>query len=134
MSRPTKLDDLVEKRICDALSRGHSWASAARAAGVDESTVHEWRRRGRAGEERYAAFAQRVDAADHQAEQRAVSILTAKFDSDDDRVALAAAQWWLERRRPAEWGSKKAEVEEPLTMEEAQKLVAEAAEMAKRAG
>lgn len=132
MARETKLDDLVEKRICDALSRGHSWAAAARAGGIHEDTLHDWRRRGRAGEPRFSEFSERVDRADHVAESRAIEVLTSKFDSPDERVSLSAAQWWLERRRPADWGSKKAEVAEPLTIEEAERLVKEAAELAKR--
>ncbi len=104
MGRPSKLDDLREKRICDALRRGHSYAAAARAGGIDESTLHEWRARGRAGEQRYAEFVERVDRADSEAEHRALEVLTAKFDSPDERIALNAVMFWFERRRPAEWG------------------------------
>jgi transposase-like protein len=134
MSRPTKLDDLIEKRICDALSRGHSWAAAARAGGIDERTLHRWRAEGREddAEPRIRQFCQRVEAADYVAESRAIEVLTSKFDSPDERVALTAAQWWLERRRPADWGSKKADVAEPLTIDEAERLVKEAAELAKQ--
>jgi len=136
MGRDTKLDDLVEKRICDALSRGHSWAAAARSAGIEERTLHRWRAEGREddADPRMRQFCQRVEAADYQAESRAIEVLTSKFDSPDDRVALAAAQWWLERRRPAEWGKPKAEVEEPMTVEEAERLVKEAAELARKTG
>lgn len=128
--RPTKLDDIRAKKICNALAAGHSYAAAARAANVDEHTIQNWMARGRSGEEPFLTFLGQVEAANQAAEDRAVRVLTSKFDSDDERVALAAAQWWLERRRAAEW-AKKVDVEEPLTMEEAEKLVAEAAALAK---
>jgi hypothetical protein len=107
MARETKLDDLVEKRICDALSRGHSWAAAARAGGISEACIHEWRQRGRSGEPRFVEFLERVDRAEHVAEARAIEVLTSKFDSPDESVSLRAAQWWLERRRAEDWGAKK---------------------------
>jgi transposase-like protein len=109
MGRETKLDDLVEKRICDALSRGHSWAAAARAGGIDEATLHRWRAAGRAddGGQRMREFCERVDRAEHVAEARAIEVLTSKFDSLDESVSLRAAQWWLERRRAEDWGAKK---------------------------
>lgn len=132
MARETKLDDLRSKRICDALKAGHSYAAAARAGGVDENTIHNWIARGRAGEQPFLGFLGRVEAANQEAEDRAVRVLTSKFDSDDERIALNAAQWWLERRRPADWG-KRAEVEEPLSVEEAERLVEEAASLAKAA-
>ena len=133
MGRETKLDDLMERRICDALREGHSYAAAARRGGIGETTLHEWIARGRGThptrpeDARFARFAKRIEEADHAAEDRAVRIIISKFDSADDRVARDAAQWWLARRRKLEWAETKGE--EPLTTEEAERLVAEAAQL-----
>jgi transposase len=127
MARDTKLDDLRSKRICDALRKGHSFAAAARAGGIDESTLHDWRKRGREGEEPYAEFSKRVDAADQEAEDRAVTVLRSAMDGEDLRLATDTAWKWLARRRPREWMEQKAD--EQLTQEEAEALVAEAAQL-----
>jgi transposase-like protein len=101
MARDTKLDDLRSKRICDALRKGHSFAAAARAGGIDESTLHDWRKRGREGEEPYAEFSKRVDAADQEAEDRAVTVLRSAMDGEDLRLATDTAWKWLARLRPS---------------------------------
>lgn len=133
MSRPTKLDDLVEKRICDALRAGHSYAAAARAAGITESCLHEWRQRGRAGEPRYSEFVERTDRADQEAEDRCVQVLRSALEGDDMKLATDTAWKWLARRRPNEWQERK-DVAVPLTADEAEAIVAEAAALAKKTG
>lgn len=40
--RPTKLDDLTAKRICDAIKGGSSRACAAALVGVAVSTLYAW--------------------------------------------------------------------------------------------
>lgn len=88
---------------------GHSYAAAARAGGIDEATLLRWLSRGRDGEEPYRGFCRRFDEADHAAENRAVEVVTSRMESSDPKVALAAAQWWLTRRRVATWGDKPVE-------------------------
>ena len=133
MGRGTLLDDLVAKRICDALRDGHSYADAARHAGIGEDTLGEWLRRGRGlhpkrpENELYARFARKVDEAEHEAADRCIQVIKSNLLSDDRKTAQAAAQWWLQRRRPAQWQEQKAD--EPLTQEEAEALVAEAAKL-----
>lgn len=127
MGASTKLDDLRSKRICDALRAGHSYAAAARAGGIDETTLHDWRRRGRDGEEPYSQFLQRVEQADQEAEDRAVQVLKDAMGGEDMRLAADTAWKWLARRRPRDWQETKGE--EPLTQEEAERLVAEAAQL-----
>lgn len=127
MARETKYDDLRGKRICDALRKGHSYAAAARAGGIDEATLHRWRALGRDGDERYRAFCERVDQADQAAEDRAVQVLQDAMGGEDMRLAADTAWKWLARRRPTQWQETKGE--EPLTAEEAERLVAEAAQL-----
>lgn len=121
VARETKLDDLRSKRICDALKKGHSFAAAAQAGGIDESTLHDWRKRGRDGEEPYAEFSKRVDAADAEAEDRAVQVLQNALMGDDMKLAADTAWKWLARRRPAQWAEQKGEP--PPTDAEVQQLV-----------
>ncbi len=129
MGRETLLDDLVTKRICDALRDGHSYADAARHGGIGEHTLYEWLARGRGthatrpADERYAKFARQVDAAEHEAADRCIQVIKSNLLSDDRKTAQAAAQWWLQRRRSAQWQESKAD--EQLTQEEAERLYAE---------
>lgn len=111
MARTTKLDDLVSKRICDALKAGHSFGGAARAAGIDASTLHDWRRWGKDGRQPYAEFANRVDQARHIAENRCIEVLKKALESSDQRLAADTAWKWLQRQRPLEWGDKTVEPE-----------------------
>lgn len=107
MGRPRKLDDLREKRILDALRDGHSFAAAARAGGVDETTLHDWRRRGLEGEGDFLRFSQRVEEAQQVAEDRCIQVIKSALTGQDLKLATDAAWKWLARRRPAEWGEPK---------------------------
>lgn len=109
MARETKLDDIRQKKICDALKVGHSFAAAANAGGIDETTLHDWRRRGAAGEEPFAQFSQRVDAASQEAEDRAVKVLLSAMTGEDMKLAADTAWKWLARRRPVQWAEQKGE-------------------------
>jgi hypothetical protein len=104
VARDTKLDDLVERRICDALRLGHSYAAAARAGGIDESTLHDWRKRGREGEPRFSEFSKRVEA-----EERCIQVLHDAIAGDDAKLATDTAWKWLARRRPVQWAETKGE-------------------------
>lgn len=135
VGRETKLDDLVEKRICDALRDGHSYAAAARAGGIHEDTLHYWRERGRKGEPRYSEFSERIERADQEAEDRCVQVLKDALSSPDKKLATDTAWKWLARRRPQQWAERKPEPEErELSLEEAERLIAEAAALARRTG
>lgn len=125
MARESKLDDLVEKRICDALKAGHSYAAAARAGGICESTLHGWRERGRSGtERRYTEFLQRTEAADQEAEERAIQVIQSALMGTDLRLATDTAWKWLARRRPEQWAEVKGEPEKPLSEQEAKEILA----------
>lgn len=127
MARETILDDLIEKRIVDALKAGHSFAAAARAGGIGETTLHEWIARGRGThptrpeDERFAKFAKRVEDAEHTAEDRAVQVLQNALTGDDMKLAADTAWKWLARRRPAQWAEQKGEP--PPTEQEVAELV-----------
>ncbi len=51
-SHTTKLNQNVQKVICDALERGHSLSTAAAMAGVSARSALRWKARGRAEDKR----------------------------------------------------------------------------------
>lgn len=122
MARKTMLDDLRAKRICDAIRMGHAPDDAARAGGIAQNTLHEWLARGRGTdpdrddpEGIYAKFAAKYDEAELEASNLCVEVLQSALVGPDRKLAVSTAQWWLERRRPKEWGKPKDEPTEDLT-------------------
>jgi hypothetical protein len=93
--RPTKLDDLVSKRICDALAAGTTRRAAAEAARIDQATLCEWLARGRNGDEPFAEFRQRVQHAEARAERKVVDRLMDQIDNGH----VTAIIFWLKSRR-----------------------------------
>lgn len=116
LGRPSKLDDLRAKRVVDALRSGHSFAAAARAGGIDEGTLHDWRKRGAAGDDEFSRFHQRVEEACQAAEDRCVQVLRSALDGEDLKLATDTAWKWLARRRPLEWAEQKGEPRSELSV------------------
>lgn len=85
---------------------GHSYAAAARAGGIVESTLFSWLTKGRDGEPGYAEFSVRFDRADQDAEERCVVVLRNALEGEDAKLATDTAWKWLARRRPAQWSEK----------------------------
>lgn len=128
MGRRSKLTPKVAKRIIRAVGLGLSYAEAARAAGICESTLHLWRQKGGQDladgiQSRYSDFLERIERAqDEQAEkyldaiERSVMEPTViekthiRRDKDGTQViekwtetkppTIDGAKWWLARRRP----------------------------------
>ena len=115
MARPSKLDDLTEKRVLDAVREGNSYENAARVAGISETTLHNWRARGERDEEPYVGFLVRLKKARGEAEAASVAIVRTAATSG----TWQAAAWWLERREPAHWakrdGDERTKEEMPLS-------------------
>lgn len=101
MGRPSKLDDLVEQRVLNAVKAGLTWALAAQAAGVSPASLRDWKARGRDGEEPYAAFLARIKQAEGE---RAETVVTKLLAAADDPKHWTAGAWWLERRFPRQFG------------------------------
>lgn len=107
MGRPTLLDDLVSKRIVDAVARGCTRAAAAEAAGIHRDTLQEWLARGREGDAEYSDFAYRVEKADAEAENVMVGVVRGvAIGADGEKPIWQAAAWWLERRRPESYAKR----------------------------
>lgn len=132
MGRPTKLDDLVTKRIVDAIKVGAPWTIACRAAGVGKSTAMEWKARARRGEAPYTDFLDRVRVAEAECLLGHLEVIQEAANKGD----LRASQWFIERRAAHWFAPRKPEAqpEPPMTEEEARKVLEQAAEWAKKTG
>lgn len=91
--RPSKLTPARRELILEALRQGSTRTAAAAAAGIDKSTLFEWLRI-------FPIFSDAVKKAEAEAELSSVQTIR-KAAAD----TWQAAAWWLERRRPAEWGN-----------------------------
>ena len=102
MSRQTKLDDEVQKKICDALKLGNFRQTAAKAAGISLRTFTHWMKLGKDRNNKpFLAFRRAVLEAETMAEMRAVGLIVQKAAEDPKH-----AQWWLTHRWPERWAEK----------------------------
>lgn len=92
MARRTKYSPKRVELVLDALRHGNTRTAAAAAAGIARGQLYSWM-------ERFPTFRDDVEKAEADAELAMVSkITTAAVES------WTAAAWWLERRRPNDWG------------------------------
>lgn len=112
MARPTKLTAATSAKVCEALALGVSWAAAAAHAGLSERCVMEWCERGRRGEKPFEQFLQDATRARDGAEVRYAAVVAKAAKEGNE----SAARWWLERRRPEQWGRKDADVQVNTTV------------------
>lgn len=96
--RPTKLTPAVEERILKAIAAGNTLKDAAAYAGIGYSTLEHWLADPRP---RYRQFRQAVEQKQAEAVVRNVAIIEKAAQEQ-----WQAAAWWLERRRPDDWGRK----------------------------
>ena len=101
MSRRTKLTPEVQQSIVRTLRLGNSRKDSALYAGVSESTFYSWMDRGRRGEPLYVEFLETVQKAESTACIKNVAVIQKAA-----QVTWQAAAWWLERKRPDDWGRK----------------------------
>ena len=124
------INDIVVKKICDAVAAGHARRAAAKAGGISLETLQKWIREGRRGEEPYAEFVRRLSRAEHEAESVCVNALVGAARQGNHQAALQ----WLERRRRLDWRPpsredlKRAEKEDlsEVSLEELEKALTDA--------
>ena len=97
-SGPTSLNDLVIRKICDALKRGNTRVNACRLARVNPSTFARWLEWGKAGREDYVGFALAMRNAEAEAEDDAMKRIR------NGEPGWQGMAWWLQRRNRARWG------------------------------
>lgn len=101
MARPSKFNDEVAEKILAAIRAGNFAEVAAVYAGISASTFYEWTRRGRAGEEPFAAFVEEVEQALASAEVRHVVNITEAAKKD-----WRASAWYLPRVCRDRWAER----------------------------
>jgi hypothetical protein len=96
--RPPKLTPEIEKAICKQLELAVPEKYAAESNGVDESTFHDWMKKGAEGIKPYVDLYGAVK----RARARAVGNLTARALAGG--AGSSQATWFLERRYRKEYG------------------------------
>ena len=121
--RKTKLNSARQCAICEVMKHGGTFRAAAAAAGICESTLHDWRKYGDAEESGiYRRFVDAVEQAIGEGEAAAVGSVFRSFTESSVEVQTeslpggsvrtkeitrppdpAFALRWLERRNPERW-------------------------------
>ncbi len=91
----------VEERLVALLASGCTIKDAAYAEGFDKTTVYTWLRRGRGGEQPYASFLEKVNAASHRNKIARLTRITNAAMND-----WKADAWFLSRRYPEEFADR----------------------------
>ena len=101
IGRPRLLTPERAERILDAIGKGATRVEAARAAGVHKATVLRWMQEGEAAESGLLRdFHDRVREADAAVSLAMCQVVTTAAHNG----SWQAAAWWLERRRPDDYG------------------------------
>lgn len=126
IGRPAAYNDIVAHKILKALEAGLPRNTAAKLAGISPTTLYNYLRRGRAGEEPYTQFVAKARVAEASAEAELVAFIR---EAAKNRQWQAAA-WILERRMPEKYALRKPEPrEQEVSKVDALKLLAEAADL-----
>jgi hypothetical protein len=108
LGKPSKCTEVLICRLVEHVERGSSGVQAAMLAGVGRSTFHEWRQRAqREPDSIYARLFRRIEEAELTVGARAAGVVVDLLGSEEPRVRLAAARFFLERRQPDEWGPRR---------------------------
>jgi len=87
----------LQRALEEALHNGNTLRCACASACVPPNQYKRWA-------EAYPAFDDRMQAAMARAESRCVTVVQGAAQNG----SWHAASWWLERRRPSEWGKREA--------------------------
>lgn len=93
--RRTKRTPALVKALCDVLAQGGTRTAACHAVGIHNDTLYDWL-------EKYPVFSEAVAQAEAQAELRFTRAIVVAARAGDWR----AGAFWLERRRPLEYGQR----------------------------
>jgi hypothetical protein len=85
--------------LCRYLKTGVTIKTAAEAVGISEATYHLWLRKGKAGIEPYATFADKI----RETFPKTEAVLAGRVINASEKDWRAAA-WMLERRNRKDWG------------------------------
>jgi hypothetical protein len=110
--RPSKRTPEREARLLEALRAGNTRKAACHYAGIEIHTFLNW-------VNRFSHFSQAVEKAEGDAEVRMVAQIAQAAQTG----TWQAAAWWLERRRPDDYGRR--EKIEITVRQQAEKLAAD---------
>jgi hypothetical protein len=126
IDQPSKYDDpKIQKIILDALADGNYLYVAAQLAGIHPNTLHEWIRRGRAGDGPpvLIAFVEQIDLTLARWEAETVKVVHQVAQSGAPNT-WQAAMTMLERKSPDRWGRRdKVEIEADKPLVQVQQLI-----------
>lgn len=112
IGRPSAITDLYRvEKVLRYVADGNYIETAAKAAGFDRGTIHDWKKRAESGEPAAVAFTRALEKAEAIAEMDAVT--------DVRKAGKAGPQYWaasatrLERRHPDRWGKRPEAVDTP---------------------
>lgn len=103
VGRPTKFTPDTCNRILSAIRNGNTYEASAHYGGVSYDTLREWIKRGQeetAGE--FSEFFEAIKSAEAKAEVESVALIRQAAQEGQ----WQAAAWFLERRKPSDWGRK----------------------------
>lgn len=101
LGRPTKFTPDVRARIISAIRNGNTYDASANYGGISYSLLRQWIVQGeqdQAGE--FLEFVEALKRAEAEAEVESVALI--RRSAQDGQWQAAA--WFLERRKPSEWG------------------------------
>lgn len=130
MSRPLKLTQELQERICLAIRAGNYSKIAAEMNGIGETTFYRWLDLGSKpnASKIYREFRESIKRAEAEAE----IVSVARIRQAADNGTWQAAAWYLERKHGDRWGRNDKIRQEisgpegkpvPLSLEEAKKAV-----------
>ena len=100
--RPSKFNADVVDKLVYAITIGAPRSWAAEALDIGESTVREWLRRGKNGEEGFAEFYEQMKLAQFSAPVRYHETIHKAIENGD----WHAAKWMLQHKLPDHYGNK----------------------------
>lgn len=98
--RPNKLTPERQERILECLRKGYSMQATAALSGVGKTTIYDWLRKAREGDEMYAVFLEAMEHAAATFESEAVDAIVGA-GKDGKWQAYA---WMIERKHPERYG------------------------------
>lgn len=104
--QPTKCTPERIAAIEGFVREGLGKDAAARQGGIGVATHHEWTARGRAGEEPYAEYVRRIQAASDSLQEEVSGVHMRALRSPNLQVAAPQARWMSERLWPETWGKR----------------------------
>jgi transposase len=111
VGRPSDIGDAeVLKQLLEAIADGNYMETACHLVGLSKVTVHNWTKRGEAGEAPFDRFVNAVKAAEARAEAKMVANVRRASELPQ---FWAAAATHLERRHPDRWGKRQDDTQAP---------------------